>query len=97
MNSQKSVHPCGRREHLIYDTAPVFSGGSSLRAQGTHSHGRIQRMRYRRFIPAGAGNTLHALQLVSVKRGSSLRAQGTRNMPDANALYGSSLRAQGTL
>ena len=50
------VHPCGRREHELDGIKTTAGDGSSLRAQGTPV--TVEQLTdYRRFIPAGAGNT----------------------------------------
>ena len=51
-----TVHPCGRREHVVHLTAGWRNFGSSLRAQGTPNL-TARDTRLSRFIPAGAGNT----------------------------------------
>ena len=53
-----SVHPRGREEHLVNLLLFSVLGGSSPRARGT-LHVRRRGGRGNRFIPAGAGNTLH--------------------------------------
>ena len=51
-----TVHPCGRREHLLLTQSDRWLIGSSLRAQGTRRKKGTGRTGIR-FIPAGAGNT----------------------------------------
>ena len=72
-----SVHPCGRREHVVSHQPTGCLHGSSLRAQGTHNN-QCGFMATLRFIPAGAGNTELGFNAVVTGHGSSLRAQGTR-------------------
>ena len=52
-----TVHPCGRREHLVIFVPAGCTTGSSLRAQGTQEM-FVLFVDHCRFIPAGARNTL---------------------------------------
>ena len=59
-----TVHPRGCGEHHIGIGGAQGSGGSSPRVRGTHiDTARINR--HRRFIPAGAGNTLETMKGVN--------------------------------
>ncbi len=61
LSGQKSpVHPRGRGEHFIHFRYKHWNLGSSPRARGTRFRSCTRQHR-RRFIPAGAGNTLAAL------------------------------------
>ncbi len=91
-----TVHPCGRREHLIFTLLYLVVSGSSLRAQGTHLPPDITPLRWR-FIPAGAGNTGSCS--VWPER-STVHPCGRREHLQTDisccCMDGSSLRAQGT-
>ena len=52
----RTVHPCGRREHLAMKYHGNCQPGSSPRAQGTQTSTAFD-LPATRFIPAGAGNT----------------------------------------
>ena len=54
-----TVHPRGCGEHFGRPLNTMFSDGSSPRVRGTRRLRRL-RVRRRRFIPAGAGNTSRA-------------------------------------
>ena len=56
-HASQPVHPRGRGEHPWHRCRDLGNHGSSPRARGTRSHKRTRRLR-RRFIPAGAGNTI---------------------------------------
>ncbi len=55
--SHRPVHPRGRGEHAADPSGPLNSVGSSPRARGTPVP-VLTGSEHRRFIPAGAGNTL---------------------------------------
>ncbi len=77
LRTEVAVHPCGRREHVPRASKRMSLSGSSLRAQGTPKSPTSYRAVVR-FIPAGAGNTLGTVLVVTVGSDSSLRAQGTQ-------------------
>ena len=91
-----SVHPCGRREHGCRGIQCTLIPGSSLRAQGTPQHLTSLRP-FRRFIPAGAGNTITGF---ASRIGDAVHPCGRREHLLASFFTrtgcGSSLRAQGT-
>ena len=93
---QLSVHPCGRREHVLKINTHHSFSGSSLRAQGTQGS-RVEKRAMMRFIPAGAGNTGDRY----LNGGRSPvhpcgRREHTEVVVYGLAFGGSSLRAQGT-
>ncbi len=56
-----TVYPRWRGEHGSLDTDPTVLTGLSPLARGTHQHSFPEGL-WRRFIPAGAGNTRYACQ-----------------------------------
>ena len=90
------VHPRGRGEHLILSMRPTFSGGSSPRARGTQVR-RLRCRSKRRFIPAGAGNTVLEPRRVRVLAVHP-RGRGEHKLWAAVSVFnvGSSPRARGT-
>ena len=91
-----TVHPRGRGEHAVASFCQRYRPGSSPRARGTQALHIAEQHRHR-FIPAGAGNTLHPGRgtiLLSVHP----RGRGEHSgQPEAPCLYaGSSPRARGT-
>ena len=55
--SRALVHPRGCGEHTVPGSDPLRPDGSSPRVRGTR-RSPVPRRRRRRFIPAGAGNTM---------------------------------------
>ena len=91
-----AVHPRGRGEHQVCIAWTDTTGGSSPRARGTRrSRGRWRRRR--RFIPAGAGNTLRD-ELAELRRTVHPRGRGEHVVTASAVLAatGSSPRARGT-
>ncbi len=91
-----SVHPCRRREHLIKLVAVSHVTGSSLQAQGTHLETPTVHQN-KRFIPAGAGNTL-SLSDNDVQKPVHPCRRREHQMLRTGQIHmtGSSLQAQGT-
>ena len=91
-----TVHPRGRGEHET-DVIPIEgSAGSSPRARGTH-HVRGVEPRPARFIPAGAGNTASAVEVLQ-RAPVHPRGRGEHSRPRLKQYprCGSSPRARGT-
>ena len=93
---QGSVHPRRRGEHRVMDGLDIQAIGSSPQARGTPSTTPATRAT-RRFIPAGAGNTLLVRQGVHTTAVHP-RRRGEHDVtcPRTTALNGSSPQARGT-
>ncbi len=91
-----AVHPRGRGEHASRSMFSAFGCGSSPRARGTHG-AHCAGHPWRRFIPAGAGNTgwpiLLSEALTVHPRG---RGEHSRDAAIPACAGGSSPRARGT-
>jgi hypothetical protein len=91
-----AVHPRGRGEHARFERPSKAASGSSPRARGTLPHD-ILGPAVRRFIPAGAGNTLRA---PSVQQRTTVHPRGrgehTYHSCGVGSRAGSSPRARGT-
>jgi len=91
-----AVHPRGRGEHRCTASPSIATNGSSPRARGTHKRAHAAYLKGR-FIPAGAGNTVHTHnQRPSTAvhpRGRGEHAPGVVSVVD---VCGSSPRARGT-
>ena len=94
---RQTVHPRAGGEHLLRPLALGFSAGSSPRGRGTPVSVTSER-RYRRFIPARAGNTA---PIASTETRPSVHPRaGGEHCPAPRARRypnGSSLRGRGTL
>ena len=92
-----TVHPRERGEHRWRGRSCLRPPGSSPRARGTRDRGR-PRSRWRRFIPASAGNTGgtgggHGVTPVHPRE----RGEHSPKTPHCGVFFGSSPRARGTL
>ncbi len=91
-----AVHPRGRGEHSARARTTGYSTGSSPRARGTPVD-FLWKFSTRRFIPAGAGNTLLQLAAITPR---SVHPRGRGEHPNVsharNGIFGSSPRARGT-
>ena len=72
-----TVHPRAGGEHVRFTDLDGYQSGSSPRGRGTPEYAELQH-RYRRFIPARAGNTPIRSWTPSLHDGSSPRGRGTR-------------------
>ena len=91
-----SVHPRGRGEHIFKLRNEHIVCGSSPRARGTRRR-RRHPLRARRFIPAGAGNTV--VNMLTVPRSAVHprgRGEHLQSLRKAGKIAGSSPRARGT-
>ena len=91
-----TVHPRGRGEHPARRTRRLSQAGSSPRARGTPG-ARLWLQLRRRFIPAGAGNTV---QVAALSVGMPVHPRGRGEHDSTRTGYqnssGSSPRARGT-
>ena len=91
-----SVHPRRRGEHFIPSLGDLIAIGSSPQARGTH---RVScpGATYRRFIPAGAGNTTNvSAARVDCAVHPRRRGEHQRLLARAGSCVGSSPQARGT-
>jgi hypothetical protein len=94
--SNPPVHPRGRGEHDYGFGKCIHVNGSSPRARGTRTD-QVRAPLFRRFIPAGAGNTV-TYPRIRINFSVHPRGRGEHNLGNilGNILTGSSPRARGT-